>query len=160
MKYIVISFLLVLSFQLHATQQILEEFDVDRAKFEILQQPLDSYIENKHFHEKFGPPVCSASWRGYKGYWALRNEKLFLDYLITDPCSNKSDMVDAGKLFGKDQYPIEATWYTGTIVVRISKRKYFPTVDNYSSIEYEAVVYRFQEGQLVSRSIDVIREQW
>jgi len=49
----------------------------------------------------------------------------------------------------------------GRIVVRIGRRKFTGrAVVGYSGVEYEAVVYEFHAGILVSRSIEIVKEQW
>ena len=161
MKSLVFTLFFTFCIQVNATQQIPEEFDVDMAKFDIEQQPLDSFIDNQQFQKKFGAAMCSASWRGYKGYWALRGEQLMLTRLVTDACSKSPNSVDPEELFKKKKYPIEATWYSGRVVVRISKRNFFDADRvGYSGQIYEAVVYVFLAGKLISRSIEIVEERW
>ena len=161
MKILLTILSVMLSLEVNATQQIPEEFEVDMARFRIEQQPLDSFISNEDFHKMFKPGVCSASWRGYKGSWALRGQKLVLTYLVTDACSKSPKSIDTNKLFGSKRYPVEATWYTGKIIVRIGERKFYdPAIVGYSGQEYEAVVYEFQSGKLISRSIETVEEKW
>jgi hypothetical protein len=161
MKHLISLFILIFSTNAFATQQIPEEFDVDMAKFEINEQPLDSFIGPDEFKKRFKPDICSANWRGYKGYWALRDNKLVLRHLVQNACSKDPKSIDIEKLFGNKRYPIEATWYTGKITIRISKRNYLKSeTTGHSGVEYEAIVYEFQKGKLVSRKIETVTKRW
>lgn len=161
MKLLLTSILLLFSIQAFATQQIKEEFSVDRAKFEISQFPLELYIDQKAFHEKIKPQMCSANWRGYRGSWALKDGMLVLNYLVANACDKSPNHIDARELFPDQGYPVKATWYTGKIIVRIGKRTFLSKRDHGSSgVEYEAVVYEFHAGKLVSRSIETVTDRW
>ena len=161
MKGSILLFLLVFGCTVNATEQIPEEFNVDGAKFEIDERPLESFISNEDFHKKINPSMCSASWRGYKGYWALRNKKLVLDVLVKNACSNKFNPIEANELFKDSHYPLIATWFTGKINVRIGERKFFDTkATGLSGVQFEAVVYEFQSGELASRSIEIVEVRW
>ncbi|QFT54213.1 hypothetical protein [Microbulbifer sp. THAF38] len=161
MKLLLTSLLLFMSLQASATQQIKEEFTVDQARFEISQLPLDSYIDQKSFHEKVKPQMCSANWRGYRGSWALEKEMLVLRYLVANACDKSPKPIDVDTIFPNKSYPIAATWYTGKIIVRIGERTFLsPKEHGLSGVEYEAVVYDFHSGKLVSRSIETITNRW
>ena len=99
MKTLILILLLALSLQVNATQQIREEFDVDMAIFKIKELPFNSFSGFDDFYKNLREGRCSASWRGYKGYWALRGEKLMLTSLVTDACSKSPIPVDASELF-------------------------------------------------------------
>jgi len=159
--YLLIAFILLFSGSSFSTEQIPEEFIVDEAKFEIYILPLEQYPHYKKLLNKLPSAHCSASWRNYKGRWELRNNYLWLDYLFTDPCSKEPKYVELSHLFNGQSMPIKATWFTGSIKIRISARKYFSEEkDGFSAMEYQAVIYRFESGKLVTRSIDTITEQW
>lgn len=161
MKLLFIIIFLVCSFSSYATEQISEEFVVDGARFEIEELPLSSLISSEDFNNKFKKPLCTANWRGYKGSWALRNNKLVLTYLVLGACSKNPPRIEAKELFDKDQYPVEASWFTGKINVRIGERKWFESnAMERSSVIFEAVVYEFQSGELVSRKIEMVEQAW
>jgi len=145
-----------------ATQQIPDEFVIDGAKFEIETYPLEQNPDYEKIIKKLNlTSRCSANWRGYKGKWNIRNNFLVLEWLIKDACSKKPEHLSAVDLIGIKKGPLKATWFTGNINIRISARKYFSIkTDGFSGLEYQAVVYNFTAGKLVSRSIETITERW
>ncbi len=162
MRHILALCFCMLSIHVNATQQIPEEFEVDGASFNIEELPLDSFIiqnnRKKDFDEK---AYCSANWRGYKGYWSLRDNKLFLTYLVKNACDERPVRIESKKLFDQDAYPVHAQWFTGNINVRIGPRKYYDTkTTGLSGYEFEAVVYEFHLGELLSREIKMVQFLW
>ena len=160
-KYLLITILLFSQISL-ATQQIPDEFIIDGAKFEIQTYPLNLNPDIDKIIEKLNVTSrCSANWRGYMGKWSLRNNFLVLDWVIKDACSSNPEFISATDLFESKTGPIKATWFTGNINVRISARNYFSIkTDGFSGREYQAVVYSFNAGKLVSRSIETITDRW
>jgi len=124
-NYLLIAVILLFSGPSFSTQQIPEEFFVDGAKFEINILPLEQYPHYKELLNKLPSANCSASWRNYKGRWEVRDNYLWLDLLFTDPCSKEPKYVELSNLFNGKSRPIKATWFTGSIKVRISARRYF-----------------------------------
>jgi len=160
-RYLLITILLFSQISL-ATQQIPEEFVIDGAKFEIDTYPLNQSPDIEKIIDKLDVTSrCSANWRGYQGKWSLSNNFLVLNWVIKDACSKNPEFISATDLFEAKTGSIKATWFTGNINVRISARKYFSIkTDGFSGREYQAVVYRFNAGKLVSRSIETITERW
>jgi hypothetical protein len=62
-------------------------------------------------------PSCSASWRGYSADWEVDDGKLFLAAVHADPCNKKPPIVPLTKLFPNSHGPVQATWFTGRLVI-------------------------------------------
>jgi hypothetical protein len=60
--------------------------------------------------------ICSAAWSGFRATWSLKDDKLLLIKLISDPCSKESE-VPLRLVFFPEKPPIAATWFSGTLVV-------------------------------------------
>ena len=65
-------------------------------------------------------------------------------------------------IFNSVKPDIKASWYTGNITVRIGERDWIKDDNSDRNIgrKYEAVVYVFNKGQLVSRSIKEISDMF
>jgi hypothetical protein len=161
MRILLLFFLLATSGFANATEQIQEVFDIDMARFQIEETPLDGYISNEEFHKKFSPEMCSANWRGYQGYWALHDNKLTLQVVKLNACSKEFNEVSLKELLGAEKQPVIATWYTGPITIRVGERKYFSSEKKgHSGVKFEAILYQFKAGILVSREIKTIERRW
>lgn len=109
-------------------------------------EPLKDYLASKErkILMEAASGICSANWRGYVGKWALVEETLYLNQLKIDACINPK-LMDPFKLFGKNEYPIKATWFSGTITI---------WVEDSEVEEIKAKHYHFCNGTLFSTQID------
>lgn len=161
MKKAIFTILLFASLNAFATQQIDEVLDLGGARFDIDETPLESHPNYKKIVQKVGSGMCSAAWRGYKGIWTIRNKKLFLDFVVKDPCGNDSEYLHAAELFEIEDSKVVADWYTGNITFRISEVEYFDV--KFSGVhgqKYEAVVYEVRSGEVISRSVEYVEHIW
>jgi hypothetical protein len=139
MKYVIGMIVLFIALNASATQQIKETFRVGDEAVEIRQYPLKDYLEQSRLPDTMKRPICSANWRGYRGSWSLTNGMLVLNRLVTDVCNKTPTPIEARHLFPNQRYPIVATWYTGTIMVRAPESGY--------------VAYKFDKGELISTAL-------
>ncbi len=149
----------------HATQQISEGFIVDGKEHDISGKPLELLFKSEEIPALIGAEgMCSANWRGYVGTWELIESELYLRKLVIDPCSDPTE-VSPVKLFGEVKYPVKAKWFTGPINVPLSDRVYIENKDEngareHIGYEYQAIVYEFANGNLISHSEKKVVVKW
>lgn len=128
------------------TAQIREIITYNGKKTGITIEPLKQYLENNAIRFL---PASSSCWRGYQGFWEVKEKKLFLKRLIANIKDYKE--VDLNYLFpGQDE--VFAQWFTGEI--RIPKGKKLKSEDSeYISIYEKELFLKFANGELVSEKI-------
>lgn len=155
----------------HATQQIPETFIVDGETFELKiggdqKSPLESlYTFEKILTKLDYDGWCSGNWRGYKGTWEIKNKQLYLNSLVKDACSKNPPIVDPKLFFGDMTYPLKAEWFNSEIIIRLSPNRYLTKVEGAVQTEifgseYDAMVYEFSSGELISQHKKVIQKIW
>ncbi len=157
MKHITL-LILILSSYVNATEQYREILEVDGYPFEFNQLPLEGFITQEKFNELYKPPICSAAWRGYRGHWMIVGNILYLRYLERGPCEDIPESIDLSKMFKGQEYNIEASWYTGNIILPIGPREFTYNGDDPRTVEYQAVVYKIEKGVVRGRIIERIKE--
>lgn len=61
---------------------------------------------------------CSANWRGYRAWWALRDGHLWLERMVYGACAgSRAPEADLQAYFPGRATPLVADWYSGTLVV-------------------------------------------
>ncbi|WHI50477.1 hypothetical protein P3339_18855 [Microbulbifer sp. MLAF003] len=152
-----LTLLISLSENVYSTVQVQEELWIDGATFYIEELPLQQHPDFKEINGYFDRTVCSGNWRGYKGYWVIRDKELWLNQLEkNNPCGKTSEYLDLSSVFNEKSAlrGIPASWVTGDLSFRISSISNTP---NYEYYEYEAVIYTLENGQLTNREIKTIR---
>ena len=152
-----LALLMSLSECVYSTDQVQEELWIDDATFYIEEQPLQQHPNFKEISNYFDRAVCSGNWRGYKGYWVIRDKELWLIQLEkNNPCEKTSEYLDLSSVFHEKNAirGIPAGWVTDDLSFRISGISNAP---NYEYYEYEAVIYTFENGQLKNREIKTVR---
>ncbi|MEM6803180.1 MAG: hypothetical protein AAF696_17370 [Bacteroidota bacterium] len=156
MKYIIaIIFGLIIENTVYATGQIPDYLIIGKDTSAIFSNPLESYFEQVGHKKLIGFKGCTstACWRGYKAYWELKNDSLFLNAIRSchrgEWCPDVQD-ADLQKMFGSDK--VFAYWYSGTLRIPQGKRLQYIHM-GYSSI-YEADLYiSFKKGFETHRKI-------
>lgn len=114
-------FLLMLSQAAFATAQFPEILVLDGTPKAMFTNPLEPWLTVQQNADKLKPYVseqrCSASWRGYRGTWEIKNNSLQLVKLTANPCSQPAKDVPLFALFGDRAAPITASWFSGRLVV-------------------------------------------
>lgn len=83
----------------------------------IFNNPLEQYFEkvgNRELTDFENPCWSTACWRGYKAYWELKNDSLFL-VKVTSCHEDCSESKDANLLAMFDNERPFASWYNGTL---------------------------------------------
>ena len=152
-----VSLLLALFFiacQAKATAQIPDEILVDGRVEMLFSEPLNAYLARPGNLAKLKPYFakqrCSGSWRGYKAKWQVRDGRLYLTELDTDPCGDHPKSVPLESLFMFEAKPVLASWYTGPLVVPQGRMVGYVHMGYESSYE-RYIVFLVKEGVVVDR---------
>lgn len=92
--------------------------------------------------------ICSGS-IGYKAFWRIEDNQLFLEKVIDNQCSKPRE-VNLETQFSGKKPPILANWYSGILVVTRGKLKEFVNF-GLESVYEGYVVLLIKKGQVVSR---------
>lgn len=97
-----------------------EEIEIDGETFLMDTFPLDALPDGSRFlRDPAQEFVCVGRERGYAGRWAIREQGLYLTDVRTSPCIEGRDRLEAGEIIPGTTYPVAATWYSGTLRVRL-----------------------------------------
>ncbi len=85
------------------------------------------------------------------------------------PCDDGYDPVEAALLFGNREYPVNADWYTGKIVLPVGETKYVMREGfdennmkdgDYLGYDLEAFVFNLVDGKLESKGVELVQERY
>ena len=101
----------------HATEQIKDEIVLDGGTHHLLDIPLGYAGEwNERAVAALRPQLCSGAWRGYKAFWEVRDEQLWLVKVIDKPCGDDHREIPINLIVpNADSTP--ATWFSGRLLV-------------------------------------------
>ena len=127
------------------TAQIKEILLYKSNKVGMATEPLNPYLQNrKDINFEFQSTGC---WRGYLGFWELRDKKLFIVKLIV----TKDTQVDLNYLF-PGQNEVFADWFSGEI--RIPQGEMLKYVHmGYQSIFEKDLFLKFKKGVLIDERV-------
>lgn len=141
--------LIIINQELMGTAQIPDYLIYKGDTLAIYTNPLESFFENEErpdsLFDKYGYN-STACWRGYIGYWELKNDSLFLLKLEGD-----STKIDLSLIF-KDRETggkIFANWFNDSIYNLYGKLLHYVHM-GYGSIYEKERVFNFSEGILTS----------
>lgn len=105
----------------NGTAQIPDEILIEGVRHPLYAEPLSPILRaNPGVLREFVAGSCSASWRGYQAFWAIRDGQLYLDEIRANPCLfSKTVPLDA--YFPDADGPVLAIWVTEKLVVPIGK---------------------------------------
>lgn len=117
--FAVFVFVMLLPVKMMATAQRGEVIFIDGKKYSMFTCPLN---ENKKLVKKLFRVYpyrffSTALWRGYVGYWSIKNETLYLDSIHIG--RNTTIVPIEEKMFSryKDENGVKASWYSGELRV-------------------------------------------
>jgi len=112
-----------------ATEQIPDAIRIDGEQRPLYSEPFGMLLAVparwEQFREASGIAVrgpCTANWRGYRAWWALRDERLWLERMVYGACNRDAPDADLSLYFPGRSTPIAADWYSGTLVVPLGER--------------------------------------
>jgi hypothetical protein len=159
MKKILIALviLLALATPASATAQFPEIIQVDGKTESLTAEPLGKYLDNpdkfKILKENTNLGTCTALWRGYVGYWEIKNSKLLLNKIETGSCAKETRKVlPLDKLFPGKPQPVFADWYSGTLTVPRGKLVEYVHA-GYASRYEKYLIMEIKEGVVVKQRI-------
>jgi len=104
-----------------ATAQIPDEILVDGERQLLFSEPFSGFLAESGQAAKLaafqGKGSCTASLRGYAALWAIKNEALVLSKLVANPCNDRPTEVPISAFFPGTAGPVQAKWFSGTLVV-------------------------------------------
>ena len=116
-QYIFVIIILFKCFNLLATHQIPDYLIVGTDTMQIYSNPLESYFDTHTRPKILEDSWCStACWRGYKAYFKIENDSLFLVGLYD--CCEKNKSIDISQIFidRNINNPIFADWVSDTLM--------------------------------------------
>ena len=150
MKAIVFILSLLVAQFVFATGQIPDYLIVQNDTLPIFSNPLESYFEltGKRELPDFSGCGSTACWRGYKAYWKLQNDSLFLLKITSchTSCGIKLQDANLKKMFGTNR--VFAGWFTGEIVAPIGNLVQYIHM-GYASIYDKEKIFTFKNGKLI-----------
>ena len=132
--------------------QMPERFLIDGAAFEAWDDslPLDPLLESRGIHPI---PAAPELVRGYVGWWALRDGRLWLDRLTGLDDGAVEDAagrpITLSRLFPDRAWPFFADWFTGRMTLRYGRRLRQVRASYGAVTEYERA-FSFLGGHLVA----------
>ncbi len=95
-----------------ATAQIADRIVVDGRVAPLYTEPFGQLRRVAQKLSERSLAMCTASLRGYRARWELRDDRLYLLALQLDPCGDQSSNVPLATVFPKGAAAIAATWYS------------------------------------------------
>ena len=102
-----------------ATAQVPDAIELNGVVYPLLNEPLDSVLEQREWTPPADAVESSANWRGYVAHWTIRNDILWL-LDVTIEAQQPNGELDTRSIIRElfdDTPPIPASWYDGTLIV-------------------------------------------
>jgi len=135
-----------------ATAQFPELLLVDGKPRVMFANPLEPWLKVQQNAEKLKPYIseqrCSASWRGYRGTWEVKGDSLQLVNLTANPCSQPPKEVPLSALFPGKTAPVDATWFSGRLVVPDGNQTKYVHMGYMSQYE-RYILFHVERGRVV-----------
>lgn len=134
----------------HATEQLKDDIVLDGGTHHLLNFPL-GYPEDwsKTAQATLRGLGCSGAWRGYKAFWEVRDEKLWLVKVLDNPCGDDHRAIPLNLIVpNAGLVPLPATWISGRLRVG-----YDGFVENqYPQLNYKRyLMLTLEKGRITKR---------
>jgi hypothetical protein len=98
-----------------ATPQLTDTISIQGKSFALLSEPLDAYLLTHALPKPSEGEVfeSSANWRGYRAYWVIRKNRLYLTKIESENLDRRNLIRE---MFGQSS-KVLAQWYSGTLVL-------------------------------------------
>lgn len=149
--------------KVYSTGQIPDYLIIGHDTVAIFNNPLEQYFEKigqKNLIDFKNPCWSTDCWRGYKAYWELHNDSLFLTRITScdEDCDGAKD-ANIFAMFGHDR-PF-ASWYNGTLTLPEGKLFSGSDMGYHALYEYEEKLM-LENGVLKSKrrisNIELIKQ--
>ena len=103
----------------HASEQLKDEIVLDGGTHHLLDFPLGhAWDWSQAVQATLRGLGCSGAYRGYKAFWEVREEQLWLVKILDNPCGNDHRPVPLNLIIpNAGTAPLPATWITGRLLV-------------------------------------------
>lgn len=143
-----------------ATEQIPEVLVMDGQRYSLFAEPFGQLLDQPAHWQTFrntleaGAGSCTANWRGYRGYWAITDDRLYLTRLESNACSDAPPEMPLEDYFPGQRAPVFADWFTGPLLIPLG-----PSLGNdhmgYSSRHPQYRLLDVSAGQVIGqRTLD------
>jgi hypothetical protein len=102
-----------------ASEQLKDDIVLDGGTHHLLNFPLGYAAEwSKAVQATLRGLGCSGAWRGYKAFWEVRDEKLWLVKVVDNPCGDDHRPIPLNLIIpNAGSKPLPATWISGQLLV-------------------------------------------
>ena len=150
---IAILFFLMLTGNAFATAQFSDSLIYKGEKLTIFSNPLESYFNPENpKSDKIFVYSCSACWRGYIATWKIEDGYLYLTKLVQGTCSSDAPEIPLSIIFPKQEVPVKATWFSGTLRIPQGKQLLYVHM-GYGSIYEKEIILTFENGKLTEENV-------
>lgn len=103
----------------HASGQRKDDITLDGGTHHLLNFPLGNAWEwSEAAQATLRGLNCSGAWRGYKAFWEVRDEELWLVKVLDNPCGDKHREIPLNLIIpNAGSTPLPATWFSGRLLV-------------------------------------------
>ena len=152
-KVIAILFFLMLTGSAFATAQFSDNLIYKGKTLPIFSNPLESYFNAENPKpDKIFVFSCTACWRGYIATWKIEDGYLYLTKLVQGTCASDAPEIPLSIVFPKQEAPIKATWFSGTLLIPQGKQILYVHM-GYGSIYEKEIILTFINGKLTEENI-------
>lgn len=162
-KIAFIQVLLCFSLCTMATGQEGDVITIDGERWNLLGKPIDHDSVLYHRLLEVLPKdrsINTANWDGYRAYWSIRNDRLYLDRIEVEMYDKETKRLhtenlpeaDMRKVFSKyyQQQQIVASWVNHDIRVAKGNTLYYVHSDYFRNLEYEQIL-TIKQGKVTLR---------
>ena len=162
-RFAFIQVLLCFSLCTMATGQEGDVITIDGERWNLLGKPIDHDSVLYHRLLEVLPKdrsISTANWDGYRAYWSIRNDRLYLDRIEVEMYDKETKRLhtenlpeaDMRKVFSKyyQQQQIVASWVNHDIRVAKGKTLYYVHSDYFRNLEYEQIL-TIKQGKVTLR---------
>ena len=162
MKKTLLLVLTLFSTQICATEQIPDELIFNGTIHDIRETPLSALHSQEDFKQILtSKNRCSASWRGYKAFWEVKEKLLYLLKVTEDPCHESGRDIPAEELVRIGEYPIPAHWFSGRLTSKTGREWYEKEKKEngevlYRNYRFEIMYFLLNKGIIIEEGTEIV----
>jgi len=149
----IVLFILMLSGNASATAQFPDYLFYKGERFPIFSNPLESYFNAKNPRpSNLFAYSCTACWRGYVATWKIEGGYLYLTKLNEGTCASDSEEIPLSKIFPREDAPVKAVWFSGTLRIPQGKQLQYVHM-GYGSVYEKELLLTIEKGRLIKEDV-------